>query len=266
LAWIDKRPLAKLHHRSRRVELGDAAFFHVATLRNGGKTLFNGARAMLLQAKAAKAQGQIAAPTVPINPAHPAPDSSTDLELDLLSTWRPFDLFAASRSKVAVAANIQVGASGHPPPFGWFIATPREAPDRSQRQAWPSPWMCGPAAMHAPCDLTLGCLLARFFDPYGTARPTVEGVDAGAPFNFDPTEIAAPVGHGWDRLCHELLRLAGMNQLPRALFGAAPLPSGGTSRAVLRSLPYLDNGGRGGRRHNWLSLIWSPKNGRHEVC
>jgi hypothetical protein len=109
--------------------------------------------------------------------------------------------------------------------------------------------------MHAPCDLTLGCLLAPFFDPYGIAKPTVDGVDAGAPFKFDPTQIAAPVGHGWDRLCHELLRLAGMNQLPQALLGAAPLPSSGTSRVVLHSLPSLDNGGRGGRRHNWLSLI-----------
>jgi hypothetical protein len=128
--------------RSRRVEWGDAAFFHVAILRNGGRIIFNRARAMLLRAKVAKAQGQIAAPTVPINPGHPAPDSSTDFEPDLLSTWRLFDLFAASRTsrgKVAVAAHFQVGASGHPPPFGWFIVTPREAPDRSQRQAWQSP-------------------------------------------------------------------------------------------------------------------------------
>ncbi len=255
LAWIDKRPLAKLHHRSRRVELGDAALFYIAILHTGGRTIFNGARAMIVQAKAANAQSQIAAPTVPINPPHPTPDSSTDLELDLLSTWKPFDLFAASRSKFAVVADLKIGASGHPPPFGWFIATPREPPRGAQSQAWRSPWMSGPAMVHAPCDLTLGFLLARFFDPYGIAKPSAGGVEAGAPFQFDSAQLMAPNGDGWDRLCHELLRLTGTHQLPRALFGSAPLPTGGISRAVLRSLPYLDDGGREGRRRNWLSLI-----------
>jgi hypothetical protein len=52
LAWIDKRPLAKLETNPRRVELGDAAIFFFDVLQNAKTKWYPQSRAVILQAKA----------------------------------------------------------------------------------------------------------------------------------------------------------------------------------------------------------------------
>jgi hypothetical protein len=169
VAWIDKRPLAALEGRSWKVELGDAAVFFFDVLEyGGGKMNQRQSRALLLQAKAASQSRQMEKPSVPVNPPHPPPDNSTAHELELLSQWGKFDLYATSGNKEPAARGIAVKPKTLPPPYGWYMATPQRRPRRGERAAWASPWMCAPAVSGAPCDLSLGKLLAAFLSSAGT--------------------------------------------------------------------------------------------------
>jgi hypothetical protein len=244
IAWIDKHPLARLRHRKRRVELGDAALFHFPILKNGPHTIYRSARAMLLQAKVAKVRNQLFAPCVPVNPPVPRKNSSTELELDLLSRWDTFDLFKAAGSGRPLAENLTLPPAGTPPPYAWFMATPRWTPDPEQSRAWKAPWMCGPAGNGAACNTSFGSLIARFLDPTRQRLPTTGWTDAGVDFEFDPAHITDPglSGNDWARLCHELLNLAGTRQLPRYLCEDASTRPAAISGTTVRSFPYLGLG------------------------
>ena len=242
VAWIDKHPLALLQNRTRRVELGDAALFYFPILKSGSYKHYRKARAVLLQAKVAKAQKQLAAPSVPVNPPAPRKNSSTELELELLSHWAPFDLFKASASAQPLVKQLTLPPAGSPPAYAWFMATPRSSPTPPQSAAWKSPWMCGPAANGAACDTPLGALMARFFD--ASWPPVTGSVDSGVDFDFNPAHIANPdsSGKGWARLCHELLRLAGTRQLPLHLREDPAARPPAISSTTVRSFPYLGFG------------------------
>jgi hypothetical protein len=216
LAWIDKRPLAKLATDLRRVELGDAAIFFFDMLQYRGSTRYNQSRALILQAKVAKETGQMAQPAVPVNPTRPNAMSSTARELKLLSRWDHFDLYKTSGSRDPIVRGIAVAPPKLPPAHSWYMATPRWRPTRAQSAAWTSPWMCAPAANGARCDITFGSLLLAFL----TSSP-VTGVNAalpevGADFKFEPQSLWVPSGNDWDRLCIEILRLCPRNNLPRS--------------------------------------------------
>jgi len=252
LAWIDKRPLAELAAHSKRVELGDAAFFYFEQLRHRSQVAHQFARALIVQAKVAKEENQIARPIVPVNPARPAADSSTARELDLLSRWDPFDLYATSASIDAMVTGIAIAPDPLPPAHAWYMATPKRHPKKAQTAIWKSPWMCGPAEYGAVCSFTLGALLRAFLT---FAYPAPKGelpIEAGASFNFSVSELQKPSGRGWDRLCIELLRLCPSNQFPRSLFGNLPDRSAVVS-AVIRSLPYIGGGATG---WGWLRAIY----------
>lgn len=251
LAWIDKRPLAKLANQPKRGELGDAAFFYFEILQHNGKASHQQARALIMQAKVAKEPKQIASPTVPVNPSNPSPNSSTAREIDLMSQWRTFDLYKTSRSRSAIVKGVSIAPQSRPPAHGWYMATPGKHPKGSQAKAWESPWMCGPAAMGAPCAVTLGELLRSFFT-FDTVTAGCNALpEAGATFKFDPSYMTTPVGNGWDRLCVEILRLCPNNQLPKSLFGNTG-PRGAVITSVVRSFPYL---GRGDGPPDCLSQI-----------
>lgn len=252
VAWIDKRPLAKPVNQSKRGELGDAAFFYIEFLQNRGKLVALGARALIMQAKAAKEAKQMAGPTVPVNPSRPSPGSSTERELSLLSRWETFDLFATSASKKPIAEDISVMPPTLPPAYGWYMATPRRHPEVPVAKAWASPWMCGPAEPNASCVVTLGQLLTSFFTFAAHAGGGTNLPAAGENFKFDQTHMTEPVGNGWDRLCVEILRLCPNYQLPQSLFGTTR-KQGSVDTSRLRSFPYL--GGDGG--HPTLqSRVW----------
>jgi len=244
LAWIDKRPLAKLANHSKRVELGDAAFFFFEQLANHGVSIPQYGRALIMQAKVAKDMNQIASPSVPVNPVRPSPDSSTARELDLLSKWDTFDLYATSGSRDAIVTGISVAPASLPPAHGWYMATPRRHPAGSQASAWKSPWMCAPAEAGVACAFTLGEVLRSFF-AFSYAAPMGNlPIEVGANIDPDPSNLQNPSGQGWERLGVELLRLCPKNQLPRSLFGNVASRSAMGS-SVVRSFPYLGLGGNG---------------------
>jgi hypothetical protein len=162
LAWIDKRPLAKLETNPRRVELGDAAIFFFDVLQNAKTKWYPQSCAVILQAKAAKEKRQIERPSVPVNPTMPRPLSSTARELALLSTWGRFDLYEASGTRDPTVRGISVAPPRFPPANGWYMATPKSRPRGAEIQAWKSPWMCAPAANGSLCNVTLGNLILAF--------------------------------------------------------------------------------------------------------
>jgi hypothetical protein len=256
LAWIDKRPLAKLATQPKRVELGDAAILFFDVLRIAGTNRYRESRALILQAKAAQEKRQIAQPSVPVNPTRPSPSSSTARELALLSRWGTFDLYKTSGSSKPIVRAISVAPSKLPPANGWYMATPKRPPGVAQHSAWKSPWMCGPAADGSPCNVTLGSLLLAFLtsSPINSAGASLPEV--GVKFSFDPQYLLSPQGNDWDRLCIELLRLCPQNKLPKSLFGARA----GTAikSTILRSLPY--GGSESGRNLlSWLRDLLFPR-------
>jgi hypothetical protein len=120
LAWIDKRPLAKLKTETSRVELGDAAIFFFDIFKVGQKFLYNHeARALVLQAKVAKEKRQIAQPVAPVNPSVPPGLSTRHANLpsyhigrNLISTLHP-----AAQNRLSVTfPSIQL--NGRPPTAG----------------------------------------------------------------------------------------------------------------------------------------------------
>lgn len=251
LAWIDKRPLAKLARHTKRVELGDAAIFYLDRLRFKDRINWRPARALILQAKVAKEREQLAAPAVPVNPTKPARDSSTAREFDLLSSWGTFDLYATSGSKDAIATAITVAPASLPPGNGWYMAAPRTRPDPDTRAAWVSPWMCAPALMAAPCATTLGQLLLAFLrsDEIGAGLPS-----AGEEFRFHPDALKKPQGSDWQRVCIEVLRLCPKYRLPKALFGEYT-----GEGSIVRSFPYLGGGKSFGWLIDLLTLLFRKK-------
>jgi hypothetical protein len=251
LAWIDKRPLAKLAQFTKRVELGDAVVFYFDQLRTPQKRTYRQARALILQAKVAKEKNQISCPTVPINPGQPSPSSTTMRELTLLSNWTSFDLYKASASRAPIIERIVVSPSSAPPSNGWYMATPKTQPSAQLMSAWTSPWMCAPAHPGTQCSVTFGGLIWAFLTCSKLPDPALPAV--GEDFHFDlPLK---PSGQDWSRLCNEILRLCPSNQLPPSLFGRGVSAIGST---IIRSLPYLGNGDA-----NWLTwlrrLIFRPR-------
>jgi hypothetical protein len=258
LAWIDKRPLAKIPTNPRRVELGDAAIFFFDLFQVAGTNRYRQSRALILQAKAAKEKSQVAQPTVPVNPTKPRPTSSTARELELLSRWDRFDLYKTSGSRDPIVCGISVGPTKFPPANGWYMATPKRRPADTERAAWKSPWMCAPATDGAPCDVTFGNLLLAFL----TASP-LNGVNSslpevGADFKFDPHYLSAPRGNDWERLCMEILRLCPQSSLPKSLFGGS-LAGGAVVRTVLRSLPYIGDGSGPAGLLLWIRDLFFPR-------
>lgn len=251
LAWIDKRPLAKLATQSKRGELGDAAFFYFEVFQTDRGISHRQARALIMQAKVAKEASQIAAPAVPVNPSKPSSQSSTAREFELLSQWGQFDLYKTSGSKTAIVSGISVSPSSLPPAHGWYMATPRVHPKGALAKAWQAPWMCGPAGINAPCEVTLGELLRSFFSFEAVTVGTGAVPEAGVNFRFDPSYMKTPIGNDWGRLCVEILRLCPTNQLPASLFGSSG-PRRAIITTVLRSFPWT---GDGEDRHNWLSIV-----------
>lgn len=246
LAWIDKRPLAKLATNPRRVELGDAAIFFFDLLQFSGKTHYRQSRAVILQAKVAKEKGQIAQPAVPVNPRRPRPNTSTARELELLSRWEIFDLYKTAGDRDPILNGISVAPAKFPPANGWYMATPKKRPNDGQNGAWKSPWMCAPAKDGAPCEVTLGNLLLAFLasSPVNGGNSSLPAV--GVDFEFDPQyllqpNLSAKRGNDWNRLCVKILQLCPKHQLPRSLFGAQAGPAI-IRTTVLRSLPYAGDG------------------------
>jgi hypothetical protein len=257
LAWIDKRPLAKLGAYANRVELGDAAIFFF-DLMQSRKTSYRQARALILQAKVAKEPRQLAQPTVPINPSNPAISSSTARELALMSRWDRFDLYKASGSRIPVVRGIAIGSSTKTPPNGWYMATPRIPPTPEQQAAWKSPWMCAPAENRASCNVTLGSLLWAFFSSSKLPAGVNKLPEVGADFDFDPKYLTEPRGQDWNRLCIEMLRLCPGNKLPQSLFGRRPRRAIGS--VVFRSLPYFGSENGSTNLLSWLrDLIPWPR-------
>jgi hypothetical protein len=242
LAWIDKRPLAKLASNPRRVELGDAAifFFDLLHIPQTNRYNCNGARALILQAKAAKETSQMAQPAVPVNPTRPRANTSTARELELLSKWEPFDLYKTSGSRDPIVRDISVAPRTFPPANGWYMATPKRRPRDAEEVAWKSPWMCAPAANGALCDVTIGNLLLAFLKGSTISGQKSALPKVGADFNFDPQYLLRPSGDDWGRLCIEILRLCPQNRLPRSLFGPRQRSAVGT--IVIRSFPYVGGG------------------------
>lgn len=239
LAWIDKGPYALMTGETSRVELADTAvfFFDVVTWSSG--TSIREARCLLLQAKAAKSDAQISAPSVCINPPNPSPGTTTQRELRLLSTWPQFDMYASSSRKEINprASGLKVATQSGIPPHGWFMGTPRSNPKATQRAAWKSPWMCAPAKQSHACDETLGSLLARHLSGGQMPKEPPKAVVAGEPFTFNPADLSAhkPACIGWDRVCVEILRAVDGRDIP-------PHLTGGVARrrrqsTILHSLP-----------------------------
>jgi hypothetical protein len=252
LAWIDKRPLAKLEAYTKRGELGDAAIFFF-DLAQSGKTRYRQARALILQAKVAEEAKQLAHPTVPVNPTNPSKTSSTARELALLSKWDRFDLYKASRSRVPIADRIAIISSTTPSPNGWYMATPKKQPNPGTMAAWKCPWMCAPAEKGSSCNVTFGNLLWAFLSS-NLVNSTYE---VGANFNFDPEYLIHPQGRDWTRLCIELLRLCPENDLPQSLFGRRPKRA--IVSSVIRSLPYLGSEGGLTNLFSWLRDLVLPR-------
>lgn len=118
VAWIDKRPMAKLAGEDKRGELGDAALFYMRVNSHPRGHNYLSARALILQAKAASEQRQMDVPSVPVHPSNPAQGSSTARELALMSRWEPFDLYENAANRAPIAQNIQINPRTLPPPHG----------------------------------------------------------------------------------------------------------------------------------------------------
>lgn len=242
LAWIDKGPYALMTGEKSRVELADTAIFFFDVLKSRAGTYIRESRCLLLQAKAAKTNAQIGAPSVCINPPNPAPGTTTQRELRLLSTWPDFDMYASSSPKESnpLVSGVQVAKpSRTPPPHGWFMGTPRSNPNATQKSAWKSAWMCAPAEQFHSCDETLGSLLARHLSGGQMPNEPQKPVAAGEPFAFNSSDLSAPVPSctGWDRVCVEILRAVDGRDIPLHLTGG--VATGRRQATVLHSLPIV---------------------------
>lgn len=225
LAWIDKRPVAAATG-VRRTEYGDMALFRIhGYSMSNGDTGFN-SRCLLLQAKVAKEQNQMASPSVPVNPSKPRPGTSTAREYDLLVNWPTHDMYEYGSSGTPLAKNLNVSNAR-----AWYMATPKSAPT-TQGTAWRSPWMCGPADTAAQCDVTLGEVMMAFIESTRVHRASVNSNElVGASFTLDVRELhksAAPASSGWDRVCVEILRGMREFNLPSFLTGGVAQPGAKT--------------------------------------
>jgi hypothetical protein len=243
IAWIDKGPYALMTGETSRVELADTAVFYFDVVRWPGGTHIRESRCLLLQAKAAKTDAQIGAPSVCINPPNPSPGTTTQRELRLLSTWPEFDMYASSSPKEAnprvAGLKVTTQQSRTPPPHGWFMGTPRSNPNAAQKAAWRSAWMCAPAKPSHSCNETLGSLLARHLSGGQMPNEPQRSVAAGEPFAFTSGDLSAPVPSctGWDRVCIEILRAVDGRDIPPHLTGGAATER--RQSTTLHSLPIV---------------------------
>ncbi|MCT2417570.1 hypothetical protein N1689_06885 [Pantoea sp. XY16] len=183
--WIDKVPLAKFlnseydHNGNKiteKVEIGDMHFVYndnLITNGSGKSSCVSGSYGLILQAKRAPS---LDIPSVPVTKSN-AINSSTAKEFHLLSKWPLFDLYKTSKNKNSILNGININNNqANILSYGWYAACP---PTNKITTNWSCRWMCSEAKINSSCDLSLGSVLAAFYN-----RTILRTFNVGVGFDF----------------------------------------------------------------------------------
>lgn len=220
--WIDKIPLAKFyghqydHNNNRitgKVEIGDIFFSFKDKILNSfnpqaSTATKDMAYSFVLQAKRSPS---IKLPKVPVTYSGGV-NSSTAKEYHLLSKWPRFDLYKTSGNNTALHNNLQINNPSNVLNYGWYAACP---PTNNLNNLWRSRWMCSPAILGNECNITLGTVLAGFFN-----RIKVSGIEIGNNFTLlDDWEVQKKSHNldSWSILSNEIINICNEMLMPKVV-------------------------------------------------
>lgn len=208
VAWIDKRPIAKLSQAAKGAELGDMMIVvHQSDSRN-----FHSCRACLLEVKQSPSQE---IPPVPVTGGE-----SSKNQFQILSTWPTiFGLKATATNRHYLLENIttQPGpGAGGVLAQAWYVAVKPPAATHPT----PEPWMAAPAVEASSFEHTLGDIFTACARGMSLTNSAVGiPIDVGREFQVGKTLQNPP---GWDALINSIIWITRQYDLPRYFFRGTP--------------------------------------------
>lgn len=217
IAWIDKRPIAKLKADSPGAELGDM----MLVVNHFDPAGHVSSRACILEVKQS--------PSMVIPPVPVTSGKSTTNQFAILSEWpRIVELKATGKNFHPLLRNVVTRDSPTRDVLAqaWYTAV---CPKGSQKQ----PWMVAPAIKDAEFSQTLGALFTACCRSESLHLPDIGPVGVGREFTPNST-LNSPAD--WSALVNTILDVAGSYDLPPAYFGQG---AGSRRRSTWSSLPAL---------------------------
>lgn len=218
IAWIDKRPIAKLRRDGPSAELGDMLLV-VNHFDSGGRVA---SRACILEVKQS--------PTESIPPVPVTKGKSTANQFGILATWPDiFELKATGTSGAHLLRNVVTRDSAERDVLAqaWYAAVrPKDCKD--------TPWMVAPAVKGACFAHSLGSLFAACCRAEPLYAPEA-GRPVGVGRRFTPGSTLSKPSN-WDALVNTILSVVDKYDLPPTYFG---LNAGPRRRSTRSSLPAL---------------------------
>ncbi len=204
VAWIDKRPIAKLSATATGAELGDM----MLVVHEHDPRGLQVSRACLLEVKQSPGG---AIPPVPVTGGE-----STRNQFQILSSWPTlYGLKATGSNRAYLLENIitQPGAAtGGVLAQAWYVAV--KPP--STTAPTPMPWMAAPAAAGAPFEHTLGEIFGACARG-GSLTNTKVGAPIGVGRQFEEGKtLQNPPG--WDALINAIISVTIFYDLPKHYF------------------------------------------------
>jgi hypothetical protein len=208
VAWIDKRPIAKLSDTATGAELGDMMLV-VNEYDPRGLQI---SRACLLEVKQS--------PTEVIPPVPVTSGQSTKNQFQILSTWPTlYGLKATGSNRDYLLENIitQPGAAtGGVLAQAWYVAVK----PASATTPTPMPWMAAPAEAGAPFEHTLGDIFGTCARGGSLTNKTIgTPIGVGREFEQGKTLQNPP---GWDALINAIISVTNSYDLPEHYFPRGP--------------------------------------------
>ena len=208
VAWIDKRPIAKLSATATGAELGDM----MLVVNEYDPRGLQVSRACLLEVKQS--------PTEAIPPVPVTGGESTKNQFQILSTWPVlYGLKATGSNHDYLLENIitQPGAAiGGVLAQAWYVAV--KPP--SATAPTPMPWMAAPATTGAPFEHTLGEIFGACARGDSLTNKKIgTPIGVGRQFEKGKTLQNPP---GWDALINTIISVTNSYDLPNYYFPHRP--------------------------------------------
>lgn len=209
VAWIDKRPIAKLTKSGAGAELGDMMLVvHERDLAGSIRK----SRACLLEVKQS--------PSATIPPVPVTKGKSTENQFRILSAWPTlYGLKATGSNHTYLLQNVDT----HPPvttggiaAHAWYVAV---KPPSKSGAVTATPWMAAPAVRGVDFHHTLGDLFQACAQGNSLYHPVTKDMGVGREFARGHTLQNPP---SWDALINAIISVCDKYELPEHYFGPAP--------------------------------------------
>ena len=209
VAWIDKRPIAKLTKNGAGAELGDMML--VVHERDSVGFILK-SRACLLEVKQS--------PDDPIPPVPVTDGKSTKNQFEILSKWPTlYGLKATGTNRTYLLQNVTTHPSatiGGVIAQAWYVAV---KPKSKTSVPTAKPWMVAPAVLDANFEHTLGDLFQACAQGSSLYHSVTKDVGVGREFS---RELRLQNPPSWDALINAIISVCERYTLPEHLFGPSP--------------------------------------------